>query len=180
MIRTKAFMRVRRTQANLLATAYHEAGHAVVAFKLGIRLHRDGVTIEDGEGYSGLCATKPRLQGDISADAPERMKTRAERQVMVFLAGLEAQRKHRVSSVRSYHAHGDYLHAVDYLSPFSESMEEVNAWLRLLMIRTMDIMNSEVWWGAIEGLARMLMEKRTLSGREAEIAIGESLRAVSL
>ena len=84
---------------------------------------------------------------------------------MVFLAGLEAQRKRRVSSVRSYHAHSDYLDAVD-LQPFSESMEEMNAWLRLLMVRTRAIVNSEAWWAAIEGLARILMEKRTLSGRE--------------
>ena len=42
-------MKVRRTQTNLPATAYHEAGHAVVAFKPGIRLHRDGVKIEDGD-----------------------------------------------------------------------------------------------------------------------------------
>lgn len=90
---------------------------------------------------------------------------------MVSLAGLEAQRKHRASSVRNYHAHSDYQQAVNLLFYFAESEEEVTAWLRLLMIRTRVIVNSPAWWAVIGGFAQMLMEKRTLSGPEAEAAI---------
>jgi len=43
---------------------------------------------------------------------------------MVSLAGLEAQRRHRPSSVRSYHGSFDYQNAVDLIEPFCEQAQK--------------------------------------------------------
>ena len=41
------------TNRSLWITAYHEAGHAVVAFRLGLRIGRGGITIAPSEDSSG-------------------------------------------------------------------------------------------------------------------------------
>ena len=50
----------------------------------------------------------------------------AERDAIMALAGMEAQRKHPPSSVQHYHASHDYNNAVDLISYFVKDESELN------------------------------------------------------
>ena len=165
----------RQNLEQIRATAFHESGHAVVAFKLGIPIHSDGISTLPGEGFHGFCSILLRKGGDTFSD---RIRCDAERQVMFLLAGIEAQRRYRASSIRRHHNHSDYIEAVDFLTPFSESAEEVSAWLKLLQIRTRAIIDSDTWWAVIERLARELIQRRRLSGRETKLILLQAITEV--
>jgi hypothetical protein len=155
------------------ATAFHEAGHAVAAFAFGIPILRKGITVIPGDGYDGQCHHSGSIGGDPNTNRSEAMKSKAERQSIVALAGMQAQRRYRRYSVRRYHGHNDYLRAANLLSHFTESREEEGVWLRLLQIRAERLV--EIWWPTIERLADVLVEKQTLTGKQVEQLIRDAL-----
>lgn len=165
-----------RTMESRKVTAYHEAGHAVVAYKLGIRLARKGVTIVSEEGSRGAVWHTGALGGRPDSQITDKMICNAERLVMVSLAGIESQQRYRKSSVRHYHAHSDYQSAVDLLFRFSGGGEEVSLWMKLLALRTRSIIESPIWWPVIVDFAELMLEKQNLSGKEAESAICSILK----
>ena len=167
--------RTRRHPETDRVTAFHEAGHAIVAFKLNIRLKK--VSIVGGEGYRGSVWHSGFIGGRPDVETTDKMVCSAERQVMVSLAGLESQRRYRKSSVRNYHGHSDYQSAFNMLFRFSSRPEEVKLWLKLLQIRTRNIVESPMWWPVIEGFAALLLEKRSMTGPEAEAGIRQQLDA---
>jgi hypothetical protein len=50
-----------------IATAYHEASHAVAALSLGLRLRKRGISIERDEDSLGQCYTRKPFRGDPDA-----------------------------------------------------------------------------------------------------------------
>jgi hypothetical protein len=167
----------RRSQMQDQATAYHEAGHAVMAFKLGITFGRRGVSIDADERSEGRFWHSGRIGGDPTVQMTDRMYCNIERQVMVCLAGINSQRRYRKSSVRRYHANSDYEQAIDLLFHAAGTTEEVNLWHKLLLCRVKSVVESPMWWFVIGELASALLQKRRLSRREAEEVIrGAMLR----
>jgi ATP-dependent Zn protease len=74
-------------KSHLEATAYHEAGHAISAWRLGMRLFR--VTLEPDEHSIGATLhSNPlyRIDMDYGNDSP-RTQRRAENYMIVSLAG---------------------------------------------------------------------------------------------
>jgi hypothetical protein len=70
------------------SSAYHEAGHIVIAAAQGMRLSRHGVHLDaDGRGFAYYEYRKPRR----SSDAPSEIKR--EHTIIATLAGLIAQQK---------------------------------------------------------------------------------------
>ncbi len=160
-------MTIMRSQERMRVAAHHEAGHAVLAFKLNIAFRKKGLSISPDEDSRGQFWHSGAIGGDPSVEITDRMVTKAERQVMCMLAGIESQRRFRLSSVRNYHASGDYQGAIDLLMRFAGSGEEVELWIRLLRFRTRAIVNSSLWWPVIEGLATTLVSRHRLTGPEA-------------
>jgi hypothetical protein len=77
-------------------TAYHEAGHAVIALMLGIKL--DYVTIVPSDSPSansyGLCSTKmPKWFKD--GERSDRAQVLAERRITFIYSGLHAEARYR-------------------------------------------------------------------------------------
>src|SRR5690348_4312092 len=121
------------TKNALRATAYHEAGHAVAAFDLGVKLGKISI-IADAESagrtfHRNLLA---KLQLDI--DQSDRVRMKAEKDVLICLAGQAAQRRFNSRSVRKHHAYSDYRRAVQVLSYFANSRRALNAYMNLLQI----------------------------------------------
>jgi hypothetical protein len=98
-----------------------------------------------------------------SAELTDAKRLTAERYAIFPLAGIEAQRRYRASSVRRYHSSMDYRNAVDVISHFAPDDEELDAYLRLLRIRARNTIALPGVWEWIEELASALMEKRKLS-----------------
>jgi len=101
---------------------------------------------------------------------------RAERVVQVLLAGSEAQRRHKPSSVRRWHAKSDYCQAVNVLSNFAPDPRELQAYIRLLGIRVQLLFDAPKRWGCVEALATALLDRKSLSGQKAIDIIQATIR----
>lgn len=134
------------------ATAYHEAGHAIIAHALGIRVYK--VSIVPGEDYSGVCA-QAGFNGYFAKPHEFYRRTTAA------LAGIEAQRRYCHQSIRSYHTHSDYSRVATYAVEASQGdSKEADALIAWLRIRTANLVR--FYWPAIEALAKTLVEKKTV------------------
>jgi hypothetical protein len=171
----KARQRVAGSESKpLWSTAYHEAGHAVVGWRLRIGLRKKGVTIMPKKGeYTGCCFSRAGVGRDIEWDASDRNCMRAEKKVQSLLAGVIAQRRYNPRSVRGNPASSDFHAAVNILSCVSGGTKEIEAWLKLLHIRTENMLANPDIWRAVERLAAALMERRTIPGKEATEIIRE-------
>lgn len=155
--------------SQLKATAYHEAGHAVAAWRLIIALSHKGVTIvpDQEEGSDGSVFHRKIVGKDVEYDHSGRNVLKTERLVQVSLAGEVAQRRYNSRSLRSYHSESDRQKAMDVLSYLATSDSEVEAWLKLLYIRTENMLSNPDIWRAVEQLAAELMQKQTICGKDA-------------
>lgn len=154
------------TTHQLWATAYHEAGHAVIALYLGIGLGRHGVSIRPDEDTHGHVGLRRGFRGNPETQNSDRVRLGLERRAMVSLAGHEAQRQFRSSSVRRHHASQDRANAADCLSFNVGSSEELTAYLHLLQIRVRQIVKLPHIWAQITAVAAALIEKRQLTPTE--------------
>jgi hypothetical protein len=92
------------------ATAYHEAGHAVIAYVLGYK--PKSVTIVPTHDANGSVAYP--LHGiALDSDGSDRAHLRLEIPIQISYAGLLAQRKHSEHSWPDFHAEWDYKQITD-------------------------------------------------------------------
>lgn len=152
------------------ATGYHEAGHAIAAWNLEIPFGRgkhvlsivaDGTT--QGHFIPKYLWNGRRL--DAGTSDLDRLKM--ERRVVSLLAGTVARRRYRPSSVRSWHGSCDFHSAVDLMSYFAGSNQEIEAYLKLLRIRAENTLARPGSWECVKALAAALLEKKALSATEA-------------
>ena len=155
-------------------TAYHEAGHAVMARELRIRILR--VTIVPAEDYDGLMVPGTQGRGfrpDI--DVTTRTAERVEREIMVRFAGpwaasLYSGKKPRLEGP-------DFETSADLALYVASSEEGTNAYLEWLWIRTRDFLKHRPFvWSAVEALAKALLEQGTIGGRKAGAIIIQAER----
>jgi hypothetical protein len=93
---------------------------------------------------------------------------------MILMAGVEAER--RVSDDADRVEAGgrtDFSRSLDLAMYVTEGEpEEASAYVRWLTLRVRNIiLANEVWWSAVESLARELLKRPTLSSKEANAAI---------
>ena len=150
-----------------MATAYHEAGHAVASWRLGVSLRRRGVTIIPAGDALGSASHHQVVGRDIEWDGSDGNRLKVERYVQICLAGRIAQKKYDPRSVRRYHSRRDDQQAVDMLFRMTCSTREVEVWLKLLEIRTEGLFSNPDVWCAVQRLAEALIQRGKLSGRDA-------------
>jgi len=152
------------------SVAYHEAGHAALAIYLRIGLKR--VSVIPGNDYSGTCdpVRQPSL---TTADhgQSDYLTKRVEKCMMVALAGAEAQRKFAPTSVRHYQARGDIKAVFELAFRLCGSSEEASALVKLLQIRTRNILGVDYVWRGVKALAKQLLKQREIKGTNARVII---------
>lgn len=158
-----------------LATAYHEAGHAFAAYRLGIPIGRKGGSIVPGEDHYGWLHVPVALSNPTHGNS-DAARVKAEKYAIVSLAGIETQRWHNPKSVRKHHAAGDFAHAADLMSRFVSSSEELNAYMRLLRIRAKNVVTAPAALHAISSLAEAFTSHRVLSKDQIAAAIRSSFQ----
>lgn len=156
------------------ATAFHEAGHAVAAIRLGVGLGRHGVTIEPGEGYHGRCHALKGFAGSPEYGISPTKQVRIENRVIVLLCGPAAQRRHRASSIRSHHPRADYHGAVDLLSYLGGSDRTLEKHFTYLAARADDFVASRTNWPMITAVAKELLKRVRLSNADVRRIFIES------
>jgi len=148
------------------STAYHEAGHAVAAFVLRLKIGRRGVTIvpdkeRDMLGYVNI-TTQLRERPDCATSA--RTRARIEAWAVSHLAGDIAERK--FTGRRRFGRHSDLLQASDLLEYISTSVEQFDARLRVAYVGAHDLIEDN--WVSVQAVAEELLRKKTLSADEIE------------
>jgi hypothetical protein len=94
----------------------------------GVGLRRSGLSIVPDDSTAGRCHTRLTLGQRPDVNTSDRVRLRAERQAVVLLAGMEAQRKYNPRTVRNYHGRPDYRDALDLIEYFVQSNEELEAY----------------------------------------------------
>lgn len=163
--------------------AYHEAGHCVAAFRLRIPFNgRKALTILPTDEFNGLFVHKNILRGlDLEWDSSDRSRLKMEKVVQACLAGIEAQRRFDPTSIRCGEEFGDwdggddYRQAVDLIDHFTGGPKETDAYLELLRIRTESMIGADFVWRCVEALAQALLNRKSLSGKEAMAILQSTL-----
>jgi ATP-dependent Zn protease len=150
-------------------TAYHEAGHAVAAFFLGMSIGRNGVTIVPDKIKqtlgTGHILSQLRERPDVSVSP--RTYVQIENRAVMDMAGDVAEKKFRPR--RHYGGQTDLLHASDLLSCISESNEITTARLNVAVLRARSLV--ELRRREITAVANALVERKTLTAEQVCEAI---------
>lgn len=166
----KPASRRRFTRSQKDATAFHEAGHAVAADTLGIRIF--GLSIRPHGTVDGLCQHRhphPRLKLDTFDALDDRARAKIERHILIKLSGPAAQQLHNPRGWRRRHGAGDFEAVTDLISRLGGSDEQQAAYFRFMCFRARDLIRSR--WDDVTNLARLLVEMSELSEREIEEAL---------
>jgi len=157
---------VKPTKA-LISTAYHEAGHAVVAYIERIKIRK--ATIVPGKDYLGV-VTRQMIEKHVRdafefAGITPAKRARVESFIMLSLAGGIAERKHR-GRANHIGSRADYETAAGLAMDATGSGEEATAYFRWLYIRTEQIIDA--YWYLVEAVAEALLAKQTLTTADVE------------
>jgi ATP-dependent Zn protease len=150
-------------------TAYHEAGHAVAAFFLGLRIGRKRVTVIPDKVKQTLGAThvlsQLRERPDVSVST--RTHVQIENRAVVCMAGDIAEKKFRPG--RHYGGQTDLKHAFNLLESISRSDEITEARLNVAILEARSLV--ELRWREITAVANALVERKTLTAEQVSEVI---------
>ena len=146
--------------------AYHEAGHVVVYWHLtGHAPIR--VTIEPSIGTLGRVDRKRLIDNTrLGADISDKARVRAEKKIMIKLAGPVAEKRYSCRSRRNGHASMDWLEAFDIARRLIGNERETIAYVAWLEYRTADVIQQQ--WQNVKRVAGALLTRKTLSGAELQ------------
>lgn len=154
----------------LKATAYHEAGHAVMAMVLGRAIQK--VTIVPGQTHLGaqrlgachLQKGKSRGSGDYLED-----------EVMILLAGMVAE-----SQITGQYCHQGAAQDLRYVRRMlltrNDGQRQILRLEKRLLSKTEHHLLDADHWRAVQSIAAELLKSQTISGRAAKHLYERSLR----
>ncbi|MBL9091117.1 MAG: hypothetical protein JNL96_07815 [Planctomycetaceae bacterium] len=140
----------------LVATAYHEAGHAVMSLELNRPIER--ISIAPKELRSGYCKLHKSVHGPL--------KDAVETEVLILLGGVGAEARH--TGDYDWEAGSGDLRLVRELLNMQPSNDRA---LRRQETRLLDkmehILDQPGVWTAVERIAKELLRETSISGRAA-------------
>lgn len=165
------------------ATAHHEAGHAVMAHRLGVAFRV--VTLEPGHASLGQVVIEsllPRLDGlELGFATPDEVSARTRRRIehhlMVACAGWTAELR--------YGGIGGSWHGPEHDEPamhrmldlISKSRAERVHFLAWLRARSTTLIDGGLLWAQVESVAGALMERGTLTRRDVSESVAAGIDA---
>ena len=139
-----------------LLTAYHEAGHAVIAMALGRPLHK--VTIAANRDRLGLC--------HVQKGRSRASKDWLEDEILILLAGMAAESQ--LSGTYNLGGAQQDLKLTRRLAIRRAGNEQQAERLeRRLLTKTEHLLSDQGHWNAVQQIAKDLLERETISGRAA-------------
>lgn len=148
-----------------LATAYHEAGHAVVALALGRAVEK--LSIVRNSLRLGAVNFGNRRSG--------RRQDYFETEAMILLAGLVSEAKF-TGKLNWGGASQDMLQLERMVSLRVEKEKAAERMQRRLLDKTEHLLSQPEIWSAVERIAQSLVENRSISGRAARHLFDEATK----
>ena len=152
-------------------TAYHEAGHAVLACRLGARVLRVTVEPENDDG--------PARFGDTQVEWPTPRWTARDlaiREIKVALAGPVCEMLYsgeRIHPAMIQEWHLDWQMATHKARTFLPDDEELTlVYLETMCQRIIDFFDQAGHWAAVAALADELLARETLYEHEIREVVG--------
>lgn len=165
---------VRRVVDEVTATAYHEAGHAVICFAKRFGCYSVSIVPEDDS--LGRFQRKP-FEGALRPDCDlgPRTERLTRKLIVVALAGFAAE--HRLTGYENWDgAADDKRRAVDRCANLRGEPDEVARLFAELLEEAKVEVGRVRKWAAIRRLAIELLIRREIPGAEIELVIGPILR----
>jgi hypothetical protein len=149
----------------LRKTAYHEAGHAVTAHELEVKIRQISIIPDDSYGrvLNNLLVPNPDI------DKSDKNRIQMEKNVMIYFAGFIAEKLYHEKSNITYSKDDIHL-AVNLLDFFVSSNEELQKYIDYLWVRTINLFTPMVW-AKTSFLVRELLMRKRLSGKETKEAM---------
>ena len=154
----------------LKATAFHEAGHAVMALILDRAISK--VTIAPGQSHLGVQRLGAcHLQKGRSKNSQDFL----EDEVMILLAGMVAE-----SQITGQYCHQGAAQDLRFvrrmLASRNEGERQIERLERRLLNKTEHHLLDKNAWDAVERIAKELIQHETISGRAAKHLYDQALR----
>jgi hypothetical protein len=150
----------------LESTAYHEAGHAVMRFLLGMSVHE--VSVVPNEETLGHCTgSSLRAPLDLLVWGDGHRRRKVERYILVSLAGGAAE----AAFQGRYNWRGMELDldcAIDLALKVCGGEAEAGKFAEWLLERARNLIIQDHTWAAVRRIAAALLKERRLSGRRAK------------
>ena len=138
-----------------IVTAYHEAGHAVVALAHDRPVHR--VSVLPNQEHLGKCEFRKGVQrGSVDF---------VEQEILISLAGMAAEA--RFTGVYDRGGAGRDLRHVRSLALQRATEKQLDRYERRMMAKVENLMADDAVWAAVESIAAELMKRGQISGRAA-------------
>jgi hypothetical protein len=158
------------------ATAYHEAGHMVAAWRMRVKIRK--ATIVPAEDYEGCVHHESPLRGiKLDVDGSDRAEIKANKMVLICLAGAAAQRHYNPESlddsVRRWHGKSDFDIALDLAMRLACDNKVADAYLKWMQLRAEALITSN--WKFVVAFANRLLERKTLEYSEIGALISEAI-----
>ncbi len=143
------------------ALAYHEAGHAVIAYVLHLPHAHVTINHDRESGTSGR--TIFNRKKPPTACTPSRAFRRELDEIDVCLAGPLAQSMFNRRSVRHWQSTDDFSKAMKLVMAGESDIDTCLRFIKGQMIRTERLLRKH--WVVVDRVADALLEHRTLDGR---------------
>jgi len=152
--------------------AFHEAGHVVAAYFLGIRFKK--VSLIHNKDYVGKVIHEKVARGSVpESDMSLRNFNRMENLARIALAGDIAQKKHAPRS--SDGAGLDRETVAGIALRLNGSPEAAGAWIEWLKVSVKDMLTLR--WPFVDAVARELAKENVLNGEQIEAIFTRQMRA---
>lgn len=138
-----------------IVTAYHEAGHAVIALALGRTIHN--VTVRPNRDRLG--------EVRFAKGAAKPTNDWAEREILIALGGLAAEARH--TGTYEMEAAAQDLRFVRRLVAERKSERQVERYEQRMLDKVEYMLADDGNWKAVELIAAELLKHGTISGRAA-------------
>jgi ATP-dependent Zn protease len=135
------------------ATAYHEAGHAVMSLALGQPVHR--VSVLPNRERLGQC--------EFSKGVNRPSEDWLEREILISLAGLAAEAQH--TGTYGWEEANRDLRYVRRLVLQRTGERQAERYERRILAKVEDLLADEGHWRAVELIAAELLKHGVISGR---------------
>lgn len=138
-------------------TAYHEAGHAVMALLMGRSVQK--VSVIASQNRLGVCT--------IQKGRAKQVQDKLEAEVMILLAGMAAEG--RRSGRYNMQGAAQDLQVVEKLAlSRSGNAKQASKWIHRMLDKTQHRLSDKDSWQAVKVIAAELLEKESISGRAAK------------